>query len=522
NSRTSENEIVPDEFRCNCSNGKQCGCKRRALEGKKMSETHTSQLSKKRKAAESTKRLLSSKIKPNEGGIRARGLGKPKQRLMLMKIGDLQLDLFGHSDRFLRISFRIFWFFSDFRVTRSGSVNNTSGDSEDEEEEEEKEKEGEKEGGRKKKKNFLDEEADEVPIAGEADTYEFDPVQGSFTANNTFAKNLNSLVSSLSSLTPKVYGFYSLTSGNSSGEPAYAIALCKREVKRHDCLRCIQTAARNITELYPGKKEDIVWYTHCMFRYSNRVIYGKKETDPTPGFIASEKISADRVEFQRLQRGLFDRLKGIAAAGGSNRKYAQGNGSASTGYRRFYGMAQCTPDLSEQDCNDCLDFGLQSMSICCDAVVATDTFSQENELGRGGFGSVYKGMFSDGQEIAVKRLSNTSGEGDIEIKNEIILLAKLRHRNLARLLGFCIKGEERLLVYEFIKNASLDRFIFADLEKRQLLDWGMRYKMIEGVHRCQRIIHRDLKASKILLDQEMNPKIADFGLAKVFEIGQTM
>ncbi|KAG2291501.1 hypothetical protein Bca52824_038170 [Brassica carinata] len=93
NSRTSENEIVPDEFRCNCSNGKQCGCKRRALEGKKMSETHTSQLSKKRKAAESTKRLLSSKIKPNEGGIRARGLGKPKQRLMLMKIGDLQLDL---------------------------------------------------------------------------------------------------------------------------------------------------------------------------------------------------------------------------------------------------------------------------------------------------------------------------------------------------------------------------------------------------------------------------------------------
>ncbi|CDY47097.1 BnaC03g64190D [Brassica napus] len=176
------------------------------------------------------------------------------------------------------------------------------------------------------------------------------------------------------------------------------------------------------------------------------------------------------------------------------------------------------------------------MSICCDAVVATDTYSQENELGRGGFGSVYKGMFSDGQEIAVKRLSNTSGEGDIEFKNEIMLLAKLRHRNLARLLGFCIKGEERLLVYEFIKNASLDRFIF-DLEKCQLLDWGMRYKMIEGVargllylhedsppsmHRCQRIIHRDLKASKILLDQEMNPKIADFGLAKVFEIGQTM
>ncbi|KAF8115006.1 hypothetical protein N665_0030s0054 [Sinapis alba] len=112
----------------------------------------------------------------------------------------------------------------------------------------------------------------------QTDTFEFDPVQGSFTANNTFAENLNRLISSLSSVTPKAYGFYSFSSGNSSREPAYATALCRREVKRHDCLRCIQTAARNITKLYPRKKEDIVWYTHCMFRYSNRVIYGKKQS----------------------------------------------------------------------------------------------------------------------------------------------------------------------------------------------------------------------------------------------------
>ncbi|KAJ4840531.1 hypothetical protein Tsubulata_027346 [Turnera subulata] len=92
--------------------------------------------------------------------------------------------------------------------------------------------------------------------------------------------------------------------------------------------------------------------------------------------------------------------------------------------------------------------------------VATDNFSEENKLGQGGFGAVYKGTLSDGQEVAVKRLSKNSGQGDIEFKNEVLLVAKLQHRNLVRLLGFCIQGSERLLVYEFVPNASLDHFIF--------------------------------------------------------------
>ncbi|KAF8029662.1 hypothetical protein BT93_E2172 [Corymbia citriodora subsp. variegata] len=114
--------------------------------------------------------------------------------------------------------------------------------------------------------------------------------------------------------------------------------------------------------------------------------------------------------------------------------------------------------------------------------VATNYFSHENKLGEGGFGEVFQGRLPNGQQIAVKRLSQRSKQGDEEFKNEILLVAKLQHRNLVRLLGFCLEGDEKLLVYEFVPNKSLDYFLF---------------------------------------DSEMNPKIADFGMARIFEVDQT-
>ncbi|XP_050885798.1 cysteine-rich receptor-like protein kinase 10 isoform X3 [Lathyrus oleraceus] len=160
---------------------------------------------------------------------------------------------------------------------------------------------------------------------------------------------------------------------------------------------------------------------------------------------------------------------------------------------------------------------------------ATNDFFVSNKLGEGGFGVVYKGRLSSGQEIAAKRLSRDSGQGDSEFKNEVLLVAKLQHRNLVRLLGFCLEGRERVLVYEFVHNKSLDSFIF-DQAKRAQLYWEIRYKIILGIARGilylhedsrLRIIHRDLKASNILLDEEMNPKIADFGMARLFGEDQT-
>ncbi|KQK04303.1 hypothetical protein BRADI_2g12900v3 [Brachypodium distachyon] len=167
------------------------------------------------------------------------------------------------------------------------------------------------------------------------------------------------------------------------------------------------------------------------------------------------------------------------------------------------------------------DFTLFDFSEISDA---TRNFSEENRLGQGGFGPVYKGQLPGGMEVAVKRLASHSGQGFTEFKNEVELIAKLQHNNLVRLLGCCIQGEEKILVYEYLLNKSLDFFIF-DGNRTTLVDWNKRRSIIEGIaqgllylhkHSRLRIIHRDLKASNILLDQDMNPKISDFGLAKIF------
>ncbi|XP_058179994.1 G-type lectin S-receptor-like serine/threonine-protein kinase RKS1 isoform X2 [Rhododendron vialii] len=160
-----------------------------------------------------------------------------------------------------------------------------------------------------------------------------------------------------------------------------------------------------------------------------------------------------------------------------------------------------------------------------DLVEATNNFSFENKLGEGGYGPVYKGILRNGQEIAVKRLSRTSTQGFEEFKNEVMLTAKLQHVNLVRVLGFCTEKEEQMLIYEYMPNKSLDHFVY-DPMRGSLLDWGKRVQIIEGVtqgllylqeYSRLTIIHRDLKASNILLDNEMKPKIADFGMARIFQ-----
>lgn len=155
---------------------------------------------------------------------------------------------------------------------------------------------------------------------------------------------------------------------------------------------------------------------------------------------------------------------------------------------------------------------------------ATKNFHQGNLLGRGGFGPVYLGKLEDGRPVAVKKLSvDKSQQGESEFLAEVRMITSIQHKNLVRLIGCCSDGAQRLLVYEYMKNRSLDLIVYGKSD--QFLNWNIRFQIILGIARGLqylhedshlRIVHRDIKASNILLDDKFQPRIGDFGLARFF------
>uniref|UniRef100_A0A6N2KBC5 non-specific serine/threonine protein kinase n=1 Tax=Salix viminalis TaxID=40686 RepID=A0A6N2KBC5_SALVM len=162
---------------------------------------------------------------------------------------------------------------------------------------------------------------------------------------------------------------------------------------------------------------------------------------------------------------------------------------------------------------------------------ATNDFDAANKLGEGGFGCVYKGVLSDGTQIAVKQLSAKSKQGNREFVNEIGMISALQHPNLVRLYGCCIEGKQLLLVYEYMENNSLAHVLFGTKEiEATKLDWRTRKRICVNIAKglvflheesTLKIVHRDIKGTNILLDKDMNAKISDFGMAKLYDEDNT-
>ncbi|GAB2298801.1 hypothetical protein Dimus_032879 [Dionaea muscipula] len=447
---------------------------------------------------------------------------------------------------------------------------------------------------------------------------------GNYTSNSAYGSNLNSVLSTMNSNTQIDYGFYNFSAGKDPNQ-VNAIALCQGDLTASACHSCLNFSTVNLRSSCPNSKEAIGWYETCMLRYSDQSIFGVWDQSGVGGTLKNVNNVSDIGQFSQTLSNLLKSLQTQAASGDSHLKFATGVANVSD-FLQVYGLVQCTPDLSQVDCFNCLGGMINGIPTCCDGSrgarflqpsctlryeiykfynsidapsppaeapsppaegadapspppkagskitkkrkktlkrvvenkpsdaaplqaldddeigsadslqfdfgtirAATGNFSEAHKLGQGGFGAVYKGRLANGQDIAVKRLGRNSGQGEMEFKNEVLLVAKLQHRNLVRLLGFCLEAEERLLIYEFMPNASLDHFLFDEM-KRAALDWEKRYKIIGGVARGLlylhedsqlRIIHRDLKASNVLLDAEMNAKISDFGMARLFDVDQT-
>ncbi|CAD5328791.1 unnamed protein product [Arabidopsis thaliana] len=403
------------------------------------------------------------------------------------------------------------------------------------------------------------------------------PNTTTYSSNSTYFTNLNTLLSSLSSRNASYStGFQNATVGQAL-DRATGLFLCRGDFSPEVCRNCVTFAVNNTFRRCPNQREAVFYYEECILRYSHKNILSTAITNEGEFIMRNTNtISPIQNQINQFTNLVLSNMNQAAIeAADSSRKFSTIKNEWSA-LQTFYGLVQCTPDLSRQDCFSCLTSSINRMmplfrigarhfwpscnsryelydfynetaigtpppplpplaspslpdksgnsNVVVVAVVvpvivvvlifiagycffakrakktygttpaldeedkttieslrldyraiqaATNDFSENNKIGRGGFGDVYKGTFSNGTEVAVKRLSKTSEQGDTEFKNEVVVVANLRHKNLVRILGFSIEREERILVYGYVENKSLDNFLFDDAQDLVTHAWRL-------------------------------------------------
>ncbi|KAF7034366.1 hypothetical protein CFC21_045389 [Triticum aestivum] len=323
---------------------------------------------------------------------------------------------------------------------------------------------------------------------------------GSAVPGSAFDGAVQALVRDLAAAVPRVPRL----AAAAAGVGVYAVAQCVETVGAAGCAQCLQVAASNIGRCSPNSDGRAV-DAGCFMRYSDKAFFPANATTDLAPYLRSGKSRGKGVIVGAILGSLaFLLFLGLLAV-----------------FWTWQSMKLKKPRrgdiLGATELQGPTSFNYHDLKA------ATNNFSEKSKIGEGGFGDVFKGLLKNGKIVAVKRLSvMQTSRAKEDFESEVKLISNVQHRNLVRLLGCSRKGSECLLVYEYMANSSLDKFLYG--ERRGTLNWKQRFNIIVGMarglaylhqefHVC--IIHRDIKSSNVLLDDDFQPKIADFGLARL-------
>ncbi|XP_059436947.1 cysteine-rich receptor-like protein kinase 10 [Corylus avellana] len=369
--------------------------------------------------------------------------------------------------------------------------------------------------------------------------YHFCSNESTFTPNSTYQFNLNHLLSSLSSNATRESGFYNATAGQTpTAATLYGLFLCRGDLTTDACQDCVATATTEIVQQYcPTGKVAVIWYDECMLRYSNRSFFSTMQEEPSK-FLWNVRNIIEQDRFRKLVEATLNDLVPMATNAPSGAKKFAAKEVSFTEFQTLYSLVQCSPDISGSDCNMCLWGAMANLPMCCDGKQGGRVLFPSCNLRYETY------PFYQIQSVltpsppsptptpmllpppAPGHLTRPKARSAIttieSLKFDLATIETATHKfSYDKKLGGGGFGE----VYKIL---NFDECV--DIEKQRLLDWSKRDKIIEGIARGilylhedsqLRVIHRDLKASNILLDEDMNPKISDFGVARIFGVDQT-